>query len=196
MREYPPAELFGVKQEEDQQTVRKSRKRVAVATQATRLYRETFPELEIIIGNTSSSAAIIASLLRHGFDTSLVDFIGIETAAGQTGMPERLWQGGPQGAYLSRELTRRFGHDLLVTGCYEYTSHCDRHPGVQRRAEFYVRDALDGTHSWSLSPDGSLSQTTGGLPRFVPRRFSLRSVDDSERGPCRFAANRTRSGSG
>jgi hypothetical protein len=139
---YLPAELFGGKQEEDEQTVEKARKRVALATQAARLYREKFPELEIIVGNTSASTAIIASLLRHGFDTSLVGFIGIETAAGQTGMPEKLWEGGPQGAYLSREVARRFGRDLPVTGCYEYTCRCDRNLGVQRQAEFYVRDVL------------------------------------------------------
>ncbi|MCY2988213.1 MAG: hypothetical protein NTY19_10170 [Planctomycetota bacterium] len=96
---YLPAELFGGKAEEDEPTVKKARQRVEIATSAARLYREKFPELKIIVGNTSASAAIVASLLRHGFDPSLVDTIGIETAAGQTGMPEKLWEGGPQGAY-------------------------------------------------------------------------------------------------
>ena len=113
-----------------------------IATQAARLYREKFPELKIIVGNTSASAAIIASLLRHGFDPSLMDYIGIETAAGQTGMPEKLWEGGPQGAYLARDVARRFGHHLPVTGCYEYTTRCERNLGPQRHAEFYVRDVL------------------------------------------------------
>jgi hypothetical protein len=139
---YLPAELFGVKQEDDDQTTEKARQRVATATQAARLYREKFPELKIIVGNTSASAAIIASLLRHGFDASLVDYIGIETAAGQTGMPEKPWEGGPQGAYLARDVARRFGHDLPVTGCYEYTARCERNLGRQKHAEFYVRDIL------------------------------------------------------
>jgi hypothetical protein len=139
---YLPAELFGGKQVEDEATVEKARQRVAIATQAARLYRERFPELKIIVGNTSASAAIIGSLLRHGLDTSLVDYIGIETAAGQTGMPEKLWEGGPQGAYLARDVARRFGHDLPVTGCYEYTARCERNLGPQRHAEFYVRDIL------------------------------------------------------
>jgi hypothetical protein len=139
---YLPAELFGAKAEEDEQTVQKALKRVEIATTAARLYRKNFPELKIVAGNTSASAAIIASLLRHGFDASLIDYIGIETAAGQTGMPEKLWEGGPQGAYLSRDVARRFGHELPVTGCYEYTSRCDRNLGAQRQAEFYVRDIL------------------------------------------------------
>jgi len=139
---YLPEELFGGKQTEDEQTVEKARKRVETATAAARLYREKFPELKIIAGNTSASAAIIASLLRHGFDSSLVDYIGIETAAGQTGMPEKLWDGGPQGAYLARDVARRFGRELPVTGCYEYTYRCERNLGAQRHAEFYVRDVL------------------------------------------------------
>ena len=139
---YLPAELFGGKQEEDEQTVQAARKRVETATAAARLYREKFPELKIIVGNTSASAAIVASLLRHGFDATLVDYIGIETAAGQTGMPEKLWEGGPQGAYVARDVARRFGRDLPVTGCYEYTTRCESKLGPQRHAEFYVRDVL------------------------------------------------------
>lgn len=139
---YLPAELFGDKQEEDQQTIEKARKRVETATMAAKLYREKLPGFKIIVGNTSASAAIIGSLLRHGFDTSLMDYIGIETAAGQTGMPEKLWEGGPQGAYIARDVARRFGHDLPVTGCYEYTARCERNLGAQRQAEFYVRDVL------------------------------------------------------
>jgi hypothetical protein len=115
---------------------------VEIATLAARLYREKFPELKIIAGNTSASAAIIGSLLRHGFDPSLMDYIGIETAAGQTGMPEKLWEGGPQSAYLARDVARRFGRELPVTGCYEYTTRCERLLGPQRHAEFYVRDVL------------------------------------------------------
>lgn len=141
---YLPAELFGEKPVEDAETVKKARKRVETATQAAKLYRENFPNLKLIAGNTSASAAIIASLLRHGFDSSLMDYIGIETAAGQTGMPEKLWEGGPQGAYIARDAARKFGHELPVTGCYEYTTRVERNLGSQRQAEFYVRDVLMG----------------------------------------------------
>lgn len=141
---YLPAELFGEKAVEDAQVVEQARKRVEIATAAATLYRQKFPDLKIIVGNTSASAAIVASLLRHGFDASLVDYIGIETAAGQTGMPEKLWEGGPQGAYIARDAARRLGRDLPVTGCYEYTARCERNLGAQRHAEFYVRDVLMG----------------------------------------------------
>ena len=116
-----PSELFGSKQDEDEKTAEVNRKLAETAANAARLYREKFPQLKIIIGNSNASAAIIAALLRHGFDPSLADYIGIETAAGQTGMPEKLWDGGPQGAYLARDVARRFGCKLPVTACFEYT---------------------------------------------------------------------------
>lgn len=141
-RNYLPAELFGIPQEDDAQVTEQARRRVEIATAAARLYRDQFPDLKIIIGNTSASAAIIASLLRHGFDPTLADYLGIETAAGQTGIPEKLWEGGPQGAYLTRDVARHFGCNLPVTGCYEYTARCERNLGTQRHAEFYVRDIL------------------------------------------------------
>jgi len=177
---YLPAELFGEKPEEDEQTVIRARKRVETATMAARLYREKFPELKIIVGNTSASAAIIGSLLRHGFDASLMDYIGIETAAGQTGMPEKLWEGGPQGAYIAQDVARRFGRNLPVTGCYEYTARCERNLGPRRHAEFYVRDVLMG-HAYNyqhISPGllydvgNSYNHTLWGAGGFC-RRYPL-----------------------
>jgi hypothetical protein len=200
---YLPAELFGVRQEDDEQTTEKARQRVQIATTAARLYREKFPDLKIIAGNTSASAAIIASLLRHGFDTSLMDYIGIETAAGQTGMPEKLWEGGPQGAYLARDVARRFGHDLPVTGCYEYTARCERNLGRQKHAEFYVRDVLMA-HAYNyqhISPGllydaGNAYAHTlwggGGLCRRYPLLYPRPAYVAQRKGQALLGPSRTR----
>jgi hypothetical protein len=49
---------------------------------------------------------------------------------------------------------------------------------------FRVADKLDGASSWSLCADEGLTKKTGELPRHVPGRFSLRQVEDEERGRC------------
>ncbi len=138
---YIPPELLDEKPDEDEATVRAARQRVAVATCAARFYRERFPGIRLLVGNTSSSDSIIASLLRHGFDPRYMDFIGIE-AVGQTCPPEKLWDGGTQGIWLAREVARKFGHELPVSGCFEFTARTDRNLGPRRQAEWYVRDML------------------------------------------------------
>ncbi|MGB2824827.1 MAG: hypothetical protein WBF17_27895, partial [Phycisphaerae bacterium] len=138
---YVPAELRDEKPSEDEQAVRQGRLRAELGTFAARFYRERFPDVKLLVGNTSSSASIIASLLRHGFDRKYIDYIGVE-AVGQTGMPEKLWEGSTQGIWLAREAGRKFGHDLPVTGCYEFTARTDRNLGPRRQAEWIARDML------------------------------------------------------
>lgn len=138
---YVPPELLDKKPAEDEQAVRDGKLRVEIATLASQFYRERFPDVELLVGNTSSSASILASLLRHGFDPAYIDAIGIE-AVGQTGMPELLWEGSTQGIWLAREVGRKFGRDLPVTGCFEFTARTDRNLGPRRQAEWIVRDML------------------------------------------------------
>jgi hypothetical protein len=138
---YIPAELLDEKPVEDEKAVRDGKLRVEIGQFAARFYRERFPDVELLVGNTSSSASILASLLRYGFDPKYIDYIGVE-AVGQTGMPELLWEGSTQGIWLAREVARKFGHDLPVTGCYEFTARTDRNLGPRRQAEWMVRDML------------------------------------------------------
>jgi hypothetical protein len=49
---------------------------------------------------------------------------------------------------------------------------------------FRVADRLDSDSGWSLCEDESLTKKTGELPRHVVGKFSLRQVDDDERGKC------------
>lgn len=44
--------------------------------------------------------------------------------------------------WLAREVARKFGHDLPVTGCFELTARTDRNLGPRRQAEWIVRDML------------------------------------------------------
>ncbi len=138
---YLPAELVGEQPAEDEQAVRDGKLRVEIGQFAAQFYRERFPEVELLVGNTSSSASILAALLRHGFDAKYIDYIGVE-AVGQTGMPELLWEGSTQGIWLAREVARKYGHDLPLTGCFEFTARTDRNLGARRQAEWIVRDML------------------------------------------------------
>ncbi len=138
---YVPAELRNARQKEDVAATERSRKSVKLATLAAEFYRRKYPKLKLVVGNTSSSASIIAALLRHGFAPKYIDFIGVE-AVGQTCVPEKLWEGSTQGIWLAREAARKFGHDLPVTGCYEFTARTDRNLGPRRQAEWIVRDML------------------------------------------------------
>jgi len=138
---YVPPELIDKEAIEDETTRQQGKERAELGTFAAQFYRERFPDIKLIVGNTSSSMSIICSLLRHGFDTKYIDYIGVE-AVGQTSMPEKLWDGGTQGIWLSREVARKFGYDLPVTGCYEFTARTDRTLGPRRQAEWIVRDML------------------------------------------------------
>jgi hypothetical protein len=138
---YIPPELLDERPDEDEAAARDGRLLVELGQFAARFYRERFPDVELLVGNTSSSASILATLLRHGFDPQYIDAIGVE-AVGQTGMPELLWEGSTQGIWLAREVARKFGHDLPVTGCFEFTARTERNLGPQRQAEWIVRDML------------------------------------------------------
>jgi len=138
---YIPGELRDEKHVEDDAAVERARALVERGTFAAEFYREKFPDIKLLVGNTSSSVSIIAALLRHGFDPKHIDYIGVE-AVGQTCMPEKLWDGGTQGIWLAREVARKFGHDLPVDGCYEFTARTDRTLGPHRHAEWVVRDIL------------------------------------------------------
>lgn len=140
-KSYIPPELIGEKPSESEEDVAKGRKRAELANLVAQFYREKYPHIKLLVGNTTCSAALIASLLRHGLRRESIDWIGMEVV-GQTSMPEKLWLGGLQGIWLGRETARRMGHDLPVNGCFEFTARTDRNLGQQRQAEFYVRDIL------------------------------------------------------
>jgi hypothetical protein len=141
-RSYVPEELFGQKPIESADEIERAKKRVELGTKVAQFYREKFPQLKLIWGNSGCTASLIAVLLRHGLDPTYIDYIGLETSAGQTAMPEKLSELTPQATYLINETVRKFGVDKPVTGCYEFTARCDRNLGPEKQAQFYVRDML------------------------------------------------------
>lgn len=136
-----PPELLGEPVVEKPEEAARARQMAELANFVGQFYRETYPHIKLLVGNTTHSAALIAALLRHGMKPEYIDWIGMETV-GQTSMPEKLWAGGLQGIWLGRETARRMGHDLPVNGCYEFTARTERTLGERRQAEFYVRDIL------------------------------------------------------
>ena len=138
--EHMPDELRGIKQVEDEETKERYEKLVKTVTDAGKFYREKFPDIKLLVGNSQTASGAISRLLRNGFDPQYIDYIGSEIV-GQTFAPEKL-DGGLGGVWLGEETARRFGVDRPTTGCYEFTSRMSKTLGLRGQAEHYVRDAL------------------------------------------------------
>ena len=98
---------------------------------------------------------ILAVLLRRGFPRELIDYIGSE-ATGQTIAPEKLSPWTTASIWLMGETARKFGYDLPMSGCFEFTYRAERDLGPQRLAQWYTRDMLFGLANRfpTLSPAG------------------------------------------
>ena len=141
-RSYVPEELFGQKPQETADEIERADKRVELGTKVAQFYREKFPQLKLIWGNSGATASIIAMLFRHGLDSKYIDYFGLESSGGQTAMPEKLSELTPQATYLMQETARKFGVEKPVTGCFESSYRCERNLGPEKLAQFYVRDIL------------------------------------------------------
>jgi hypothetical protein len=124
-----------------------------LALKGARFLRDKFPQLKLIVGNSGGSAGTIAMLLRHGFPRDLIDYLGSETT-GQTIAPEKLSVHTTAGIWILKETARKFGYDIPLTGCYEFTCRAERDLSPQQQAEWYTRDMLYGlAHRFpTLSP--------------------------------------------
>jgi len=137
-----PPELAGVQATFTEQEEKDCKKKVLLATQVAEFYRQNFPQLKIIFGNTSGSAHIVADLLRFGFKPEKnIDYVGMETP-GQSFMPELVDTGSTMAIWMVLEIGRMYGYQLAITGCYEYTSRPSRVLGEEKQAEYYTRDVL------------------------------------------------------
>ena len=141
-RSYVPEELFGQKPQESADEAERANKLFETGVRTARFYREKFPQLKLVWGNSGATASVIAMALRRGLDPKLVDYFGLESSAGQTAMPEKLSELTPQATYLIQETARKFGVEKPVTGCYEFTYRRERDLGPEKCAQFYVRDML------------------------------------------------------
>ncbi|RFC43127.1 MAG: hypothetical protein DVB28_001652 [Verrucomicrobia bacterium] len=148
-----PPELYGGKYEPTDAA--REDQLFDLGVKGARFIRAKFPELKIIAGNHGGSASTIAMLLRRGFPRELIDYLGTE-AVGQTISPEKLSIHTTAGIWLLKETARKFGHEIPLSGCFEYTSRAERDLGAQRLAEWYTRDILFGlAHRFpTISPGG------------------------------------------
>ncbi len=142
-RVYPP-EIYGEKYvAKDAVLAAREDELFELGVKAGKFMRAKFPQLKIIAGNSGGSLGMIAVMLRRGFPRELIDYLGNE-ATGQTFAPEKLGPFSSGGIWLMGETARKFGYDIPLAGCFEYTSRAERDLGAQRHAEWYARDMLIG----------------------------------------------------
>ncbi|MDO4569696.1 MAG: hypothetical protein Q4D38_04875 [Planctomycetia bacterium] len=123
--------------------------------------RQKYPQLRLVVGNSSSATPTIGATFRFGADTRYIDYIGNE-ATGQQFIPEKMCDGGTQGQHIAVEAARIFtGKKIPVTGCYEFTARAERMIGYTRQAQWYSRDMLIGLASgWSTIGISSIIDTS------------------------------------
>ena len=155
----------------------KDRKFTRIATDIAEWFRKNHPDIKLVFGNSLTSSALTAALLRCGFKKEYLDFIGIEKV-GAGCIPERTAEGA-QGSFAAREAAKTWGVQAKVTGCYEFTTRNARlfeNAGMQ--AAYYMRDALIGLAygfetvnvSGISQPDNCYSQTVWGNGSFCGTR--------------------------
>ncbi len=155
-----PPEVLGIKKELTEQEKERDLSFVRMANALCKWYRQHHPDVKLIFGNNTSSTAVIAALLRSGFDPKYIDMIGMETP-GQGCMPERIWRGGVQGQLYMKELLKFYNLDIPLTACYEYTARPVRLTGYGY--EYKIRDILMAyAGGYDQFPMGGL-QTAGGV---------------------------------
>ena len=119
-------------------------------TEYARRMRREFPGKKIMLGNGSSSSELVAVLVRHGFDLSLVDQLGIESK-GFSSLPElNANLESPGMLWALRETGRVFGGDhLAVNACNEFVFRPERRLArtaplrtVMRMTDYALRDCL------------------------------------------------------
>ena len=142
-RVYPP-EIYGEKYvAQDAVQAARDEELFELGLKAAKFIRAKFPQLKIIAGNSGGSSGMIAVMLRRGFPRELIDYLGSETTS-QTFAPEKLNPNATGGIWLMGETGRKFGYDIPLTACFEFTSRAERDLGAQRHAEWYARDLLTG----------------------------------------------------
>src|SRR6185295_8410620 len=119
-RVYPP-EIYGEKYVAEAALAAREEELHELGLKAATFIRAKFPQIKIIAGNSGGSSGMIAVLLRRGFPRDLIDYLGNE-ATGQTFAPEKLVPHTTGGIWLMGETARKFGYEIPLTACFEFTS--------------------------------------------------------------------------
>jgi hypothetical protein len=137
-----PLELLGGKTEVDEKQAAYDKAKVEQAVLIAKAYRKYAPRIRLVVGNSGTATpGLLASLFRAGFPREYLDFIG-EESVGMT-MPPELSVAREN--WVLRETARVFGYgDVPISACYEWKCRRSRNLGLQRYAEWNVRDILIG----------------------------------------------------
>ena len=112
---------------------------IKLADAVSGVYREKFPQLRVQLGNSSSSSpSLIAMLLRNKFPRDRFDCLGSETVG--FGVPPE--SSVMRDSWIEQETARKFGFEVPMSACFEFTCRVWRTLGARRQAEFRIRDML------------------------------------------------------
>ena len=140
-----PLELVGGKTEVDEKQRAYDQAKADHLALIASAYRQHAPHLKLVVGNSGMvNPGLLASLFRAKVPREHLDFIG-EESVGMT-MPPEISVGREN--WVNQEVARHFGYgDIPISACYEWKSRRSRNLGLERHAEWNVRDLLIG-HAW------------------------------------------------
>ena len=153
-----PLELLGGKTEVGEKLAAYDKAKAEHVALMAKAYRKLAPQIRLVVGNSGESLGLLASLFRAKVPREYIDFMG-EESTGMT-MPPEISVAGP--FWRQKEVARAFGYgDIPVCACYEWKCRRARNLGLERYAEWNVRDILIA-HAWKspLIPTVALPDVT------------------------------------
>lgn len=138
-----PSEIYGETAKPlDDKSEKLWQNRIEYLTAMAQMVREKFPRMKMQYGNNGSSMNLVGELFRRKFPRKYIDTISSEDL-GQTMAPERDALGSTQDGWYLRELARKMGYgDVPVTACTEWIGRMTEKLGLQKQAEWKVRDGI------------------------------------------------------
>jgi hypothetical protein len=142
-----PLEIVGGRTEVSEQLAASDKARVAHVELIARAYRKHAPHIKLVVGNSGmATPGLLAQLFRAGVPREYIDYIG-EESVGMTMPPEI---SVARENWILKEVARIFGYgDIPINACYEWKCRRSRHLGLERLAEWNVRDILIA-HAWQF----------------------------------------------
>ena len=105
-----------------------------------RIWRKVAPQVELKLGNSGSSLAIMGSLFRGGYPKDLIDTMG-EEDIGEVLSPERAVG---EGFRNLKDLAELYGYATRPSACFEWKTRVRRgfFGDLRKQAAWYTRDAI------------------------------------------------------
>ena len=152
-----PLELVGGKTEITEEVKETDKKKAEEGRFKAEMWRKYAPDVQLVVGNSTTSLGGLARLFRQNFPRNLIDKMGDENT-GMTEPPEH----SAYGVWSLKRLAEIYGYkDLMPTACYEWRCRGNRHMSPARFASFAVRDDLVA-HAWHFDlMNGGGSSTPG-----------------------------------